>query len=294
MARVTALAAAAHAAPDTNRARLRLVVLAVLLAMTSTLLPPLANTAHADAGLEAAFVTAANNARAGQGLPPLTVAGDLTTAARGHSRVMGDTSNLHHNPNLSSSVGGWQKLGENVGRGPSVDAIHRALMGSPSHRANILGSDWTQIGVGVVVVDGQIWVTQMFRQPTGSSAPAPTPPPPATEEGTGSGSAEEQPSQGTEPAREPEPSGESQGPAPEPTSPEQEEGTPTPAPGQGDDPATSEPDPTATPDLHPLVEQPLALDRTTVLLARLEAGERGLPFEELLAAFDQFDEVPAA
>lgn len=294
MALVTALAAAAPAAPNASRVGLRLIVLAVLLAMTSTVLPPLASPAHADAGLEAAFVTATNNARAGQGLPPLTVAGDLTTAARGHSRVMGDTSHLHHNPNLGSSVGGWQKLGENVGRGPSVDAIHRALMDSPSHRANILGSDWTQIGIGVVVVDGQIWVTQMFRQPTGASAPAPTPPPPAADEETDSGSADEQPSQTTDPASEPEPSAEppAEGPAPEPTSPDQAEGTPT--PGHADDAADRPPDTTAAPDPHPVIEQTLALDRTLLLLARLEAGERGLPFEEVLAALDEFDEVAAA
>ncbi len=153
------------------------MLITIVLALGAALLPPAATPAHADTGLEAAFVTAVNDVRAGQGLPALTVTADLVTAARSHSRVMAEAADLHHNPDLAASVGGWRQLGENVGRGPSVGAIHRALLASPSHRDNILASDWTELGIGVVVVDGQTWVTQMFRQPQSTGAPAGAPAP---------------------------------------------------------------------------------------------------------------------
>ena len=253
--------------------RSRPTILVVVLALTVALLPPLTGPAHADAGLEAAFVAAANDARAAQGLPALAVAGDLTSAARVHSGVMGSSSNLHHNPKLGSSVGGWQKLGENVGRGPSVGSIHRALMGSPSHRANILGSAWTQIGVGVVVVDGQVWVTQMFRQPTGASAPAPKPEPAPAPEPAASAPAD------PEPAPEPAPT---TAPAASDTD---EDGATRPDADGDDEDAEGETDPELEP--HPVAEQRLALDRTTLLLAKQDARERDVPLDEVLAELEE-------
>ena len=141
---------------------------AALLALLVTLLVPTA--ARADAGAEAAFVQRVNQERAAQGLAPLAVADDLVAVARRHSGRMADAADLHHNPALASEVTGWQKVGENVGRGPSVDPIHAAFMASPGHRQNILDGDWTELGVGVVVRDGTVWVTQVFREP--EAAPA--------------------------------------------------------------------------------------------------------------------------
>ena len=134
-------------------------------------------TAHAevDAGAESQFVAAINQERAARGLPALQVASDLTSVARQHSARMASGDNLHHNPNLGSAVSNWQKVGENVGVGPSVSSIHSAFMNSASHRANVLGSDWVQVGVGVEVRGDSIWVTEVFRLPMGSSQPASNP-----------------------------------------------------------------------------------------------------------------------
>jgi len=212
------------AALASSRHRVRLTVGALVVALVAALLPAAITPAFADSGMESQFVSAANSERAAKGLPALEVAGDLTSVARSHSRVMADASNLHHNPNLGSAVSGWQKVGENVGRGPTVSAIHSALMDSSGHRRNILDSEWTQIGVGVVLDGGgQVWVTQVFRKPVGA-APKPEP----------------------EPEPEPEP------PAPDP---------------------------------HPILEQPLALDRMTLLLARQTAAEEGVSFEDVVAEF---------
>ncbi|MGH2703523.1 MAG: CAP domain-containing protein [Actinomycetota bacterium] len=43
--------------------------------------------------------------------------------------------------------GNWQALGENVGVGGDVEALHRAFMDSPGHRTNFLG-DYERVGIG--------------------------------------------------------------------------------------------------------------------------------------------------
>ncbi len=234
------------------------LVAAIVLALLIGLLPQTTDLAHADSGLEAAFVAAVNRERAATGLGSLGVAGDLTSVARSHSQVMANGSNLHHSPDLGGAVSGWQKVGENVGRGPSVDAIHAALMASPGHKRNILDPGWTQLGMGVVVDGGgQIWVTQVFRTPAGA-APAP------------------------EPAPEPEPKTES-APAPTtaPTTPADADPTPEPEPTPVPD-AAPDPEPTPDPELHEVVETPIALDRLTLTLAKLEAAERSTTLEDVL------------
>lgn len=151
--------------------------LAALLLLTLLLaLVPARSALAADAGAEAQFVSLVNQERAARGLPSLQVASDLVAVARRHSVRMADGSNLHHNPNLAGEVSGWQKVGENVGRGPSVSPIHAAFMDSPGHRANILDPEWVEVGIGVEVRDGTVWVTQVFREPQ-AAAPAPAPAP---------------------------------------------------------------------------------------------------------------------
>ena len=112
------------------------------------------------------------------GLPSLAVADDLVAVARRHSVRMADAADLHHNPDLATEVTGWQKVGENVGRGPRVEPIHDAFMNSPGHRENILDPDWTEIGIGVEVRDGTVWVTEVFREPEAAPAPGTAPPAP--------------------------------------------------------------------------------------------------------------------
>ncbi|MBW3561725.1 MAG: CAP domain-containing protein [Actinobacteria bacterium] len=150
----------------------------IALLLVALLIPLAARPADAtvDSGAESRFVQLVNQARARAGLPALSVASDLVSVARRHSVRMADSGDLYHNPNVASEVSGWQKLGENVGRGPTVDSIHEAFLNSPGHRANVLSRDFTQVGVGVEVREGgRIWVTQVFRLP--QQAPAPTPEP---------------------------------------------------------------------------------------------------------------------
>jgi hypothetical protein len=228
----------------------RLVPVAIVLALLATLLPTPA-PALADAGAEGQFIAQLNQARQSSGLPALRVSGDLTAVARRHSERMASQGNLHHNPNLGGDVSGWQKVGENVGHGPSVGSIHSAFMNSASHRANILGGDWTEVGVGVVARDGALWVTQVFRLPSGgAAAPSPAPAP--------------EPAPAAEPA-----------PAEAPAGTPEAEPTPAPEPAPEPEP---EPEPRVTPPgpRHEVAAPPLPLDRTRLKLARLDAAEAAL------------------
>lgn len=129
--------------------------------------------------VEAAFVARIAAERAAAGRSPLAVADDLVAVARRHSATMAAENRLYHNPALGSQVVNWVKVGENVGTGGTVDNIHAALMASSTHRDEILGAAFTQVGVGVATSGGALWVTQVFRLPETTAAPASPPPSPA-------------------------------------------------------------------------------------------------------------------
>jgi hypothetical protein len=151
-----------------------LLVLAVLLAVGAADVGT-ARPAAAAASVGAwngAFTGAINARRSQHGLGTLGFSGDLAAVAQRHAIEMANAKRIWHNPGLTSQVGGWRTLGENVGNGPSVSWLMNALMASPTHRANILDRGYTQIGVGTAASSsGMIYVVQVFRQPYGA-APA--------------------------------------------------------------------------------------------------------------------------
>jgi hypothetical protein len=135
----------------------------------------LAAPAAQAAGSESAFVSAINASRGSAGLSGLKVRADLVSVARAQAARMAAKKDLYHTPNLGGAVKNWKVVGENVGYGPDVTTLHRAFMNSAPHRANILDKRFTEVGVGVVVADGTIWVSEVFRRPaTAAAAPAPT------------------------------------------------------------------------------------------------------------------------
>ena len=126
---------------------------------------------------ESQFTSLANQERSKRGLRTYSVASDLVAVARRHAQRMASAGKIYHNPNLGSDVSGWQAVGENVGMGGSASSIHQAFMNSAPHRANILDTDFTQVGMGTAYDSkGVLYVTQVFRKPSGS-APAPAPAP---------------------------------------------------------------------------------------------------------------------
>jgi hypothetical protein len=147
----------------------------------------LARAATPDPASESAFVTRSQNERTTRGLSTLSIASDLIAIARQHSADMASQHRIYDDPNMHNEVQNWQAMGDNVGAGPSVDAVHQAFMNSPGHRANILNPVFTDIGVGVVWSGNTLFVTEIFRQPWPAPAasppradPPPPPPPPAS------------------------------------------------------------------------------------------------------------------
>ena len=57
----------------------------------------------------------------------------------------------------------YRYAGENLAVNNSVEGAQRALMNSPGHRANILNSHYTEVGIGVSYDSrGAVYVVQEF------------------------------------------------------------------------------------------------------------------------------------
>lgn len=118
---------------------------------------------------EGEVVRLVNEIRVQNGLKPLTHDWELSRVARYKSQDMKDnkyfshTSPVYGSPfQMMKNFGiSYRSAGENIARGQSTpQAVVNAWMNSSGHRANILNSSYTHIGVGYVV-DGRYW-TQMF------------------------------------------------------------------------------------------------------------------------------------
>jgi Cysteine-rich secretory protein family len=179
---------------------------AALLASTFVGLSPA--PASASGPNTSSILSAVNSSRANAGRRPLSLRSDLSAVAYRWSQHMASTGTLAHNPSLTRQVTHWRWVGENVGYGPDWRSVETAFMNSPGHRSNILDRDYTQIGIGVVVKNGRVWVTQVFRSPSGSvTAAKPKPKPSKT-----SSSRTSTPAAKTKPAARP-----ARKPAPTPT-----------------------------------------------------------------------------
>jgi uncharacterized protein YkwD len=104
------------------------------------------------------LLRAVNEARAASGLQPLSVDVALTRAARSHSRTLMVRDRLEHGDvtgRLRSFGARGRTLGENLawGSGPyaRAQAIVRAWLNSPPHRANLLRPGYRRIGLGAAV-----------------------------------------------------------------------------------------------------------------------------------------------
>jgi hypothetical protein len=159
---------------DTSRMLGRTRSLALLLVVALATVG-LGASAVADSGSEQAFLSAINSTRSSAGLGSLQMDGGLQAHARRHTADMIAAGEIFHSSSgeLQSAAGsGWEKLGENVGRGGTVSSLHQAFLDSPAHRANILG-DYNYVGIGTDTSDGVLYVTVVFMK-KGSTAPDPT------------------------------------------------------------------------------------------------------------------------
>ena len=132
--------------------------------------------ASADSGTEAEFLAKINASRASAGLAPLAANGSLTSYARTHTAAMMDAGDIFHSSSaqLGAAGGtGWDRMGENVGKGQNPSTLHEAFMNSSGHRANILG-DYNYVGIGTGSKDGYLYVTVIFMKKGSTGGPAPT------------------------------------------------------------------------------------------------------------------------
>ncbi len=148
-----------------------LLILAVVLTTLLTSSAQPAEAATRSVRAERLLTEKVNTARKQHDLRPLRVKVQLRGVARDWSGRMANRNVLAHNPRYATQItGSWQRAGENVGyiggTGASVrqlvGGVHRMLMRSPGHRANILGR-YNRVGIGARFdAAGRLWVTQNF------------------------------------------------------------------------------------------------------------------------------------
>jgi uncharacterized protein YkwD len=104
-----------------------------------------------------------NHDRTAHGLIGLSIQDSLMKKAQGWANHLAAHGTLQHSNVAEGADPGWWMLGENVGSGPSVEAIEAAFMNSPGHRANILNTEYNWAGAGVAVAgNGTVYVVQVF------------------------------------------------------------------------------------------------------------------------------------
>lgn len=155
--------------------------LAMLIAVVTGLVAPSAAVAQTGGSvtpeeLEAAFVADTNRIRAEHDLAELPVEPNLVAKARDWSATMASAGKIWHSDLADGITIEWARLGENVGKGGSVESLQAAFVDSPLHYQNIVDVNWQALGIGVTVdEDDTIFVAVEFVEyPGGDPAPADT------------------------------------------------------------------------------------------------------------------------
>ena len=130
---------------------------------------PTQTTSSSVSAFEKKVVELTNVERSKQGLAPLTLDTALSKVAHAKAQDMKDKNYFDHNSptygspfDMMKSFGiSYRSAGENIAMGQtSPEQVVQAWMESPGHRANIMNSSFTHIGVGYVA-SGNYW-SQMF------------------------------------------------------------------------------------------------------------------------------------
>jgi uncharacterized protein YkwD len=114
--------------------------------------------------------TLVNKERVKAGLSPLRFNESLRALGRSYAVEMMSHGFFSHTSAIDKSTPGeraqkagveYQVFGENLAFSPDVYLAHQGLMNSPGHRANILSTEYKEVGIGVI--DGGIY-GKMFVQ----------------------------------------------------------------------------------------------------------------------------------
>jgi uncharacterized protein YkwD len=126
---------------------------------------PAADEASAATDAERRMVRLINRSRRNHGLSAVRISWKVTRVAHKHSARMARSGYIYHSCLrclMNNSGANWRWAGENVAYGSTLRGIHRSLMRSSIHRANILKAGARRIGAGVVRRNGRYWVTEIF------------------------------------------------------------------------------------------------------------------------------------
>jgi len=141
---------------------MRKVVFGLILAFGVSMFPA---GAQADTvSDEASFVAKINDLRVSKGLPILVVNDNLVAKARSWAAGMAAAGRIWHSTLSDGITADWQKLGENVGMGGSVDGLHAAFVASPHHYENLVDPDFTTVGIGIAMNGSTIYVAEEFME----------------------------------------------------------------------------------------------------------------------------------
>ncbi|HMG21692.1 MAG TPA: CAP domain-containing protein, partial [Kofleriaceae bacterium] len=126
---------------------------------------------------ERLLLTSVNRDRAAAGLPALVWDRAVAAVARGYSEEMRRTHLVAHISPTSGAAGDRVRAAgihtgvvlENVARAYGIAEAHQALMNSPGHRANLMSSLATHVGIGVAFGDTasgrrELLITQVFTR----------------------------------------------------------------------------------------------------------------------------------
>jgi uncharacterized protein YkwD len=122
-----------------------------------------------DEEIEAAIFDLVNQERTRRGIPAVSRHPRLDTVARNYAQLMAARNEMGHfvggtTPGQRITAGGyrWSRYGENVARGyRTAQAVMNGWMNSPGHRANILNSQFVNVGIGVATRNNR---TKFFCQ----------------------------------------------------------------------------------------------------------------------------------
>lgn len=131
--------------------------------------------------VESAVLALSNAERTQEGLSSLASDTALADIARAHSADMLARSYFSHTDpagcgsscRANAAGYGWRAIGENIymSEGFDVPAPKHAQMvvdgwmNSPGHRANILGAQYSHMGIGIAQKGDAIYVTALYAKP---------------------------------------------------------------------------------------------------------------------------------
>ncbi|WP_084129282.1 S-layer homology domain-containing protein [Demequina sp. NBRC 110055] len=155
----------------------------IALAVVATLAVGAAVPASAATSGDDRIETATNAYRASYGVDDLGRNGGVDSVAQSWAEHMRSTRTLAHNPKFGSQMPqrGLSSWGENVGYAcgyggvnANTDAIIKGWKNSSGHRANMLRSTFTDIGIGVAYDSGRdcVWAVQDFGRYTAATSAA--------------------------------------------------------------------------------------------------------------------------